>query len=810
MVLCFGTYANVLKWASRFGGDKALVSSVVGTIDPSNRYGDKYAGTAVSRLMNCHKGFPNIQVEAGSGICRETEGSMTRVVQLAGGMITADVAARFRTIIEQMHEDKKEAAVAAMQYIIKEDPSLEGAHKATFNRCMGATASEVAAWDKVNLSHFLAGLLLYTVLTNENGEGKSTLAEIKYEGYLDHFLGSKIEWIEDEEEEVPVIAEPDAIVSYLESLNRKYNRIKTLLYYDEPHPFYDFYICNFIIKRTQKPVENGYSFQRIADGTPALLVEHDPYVIIEAYGGMGKSMMMRHFLLKGIEEYTSTHKLPVFIQLKDYPGGSTYSDLKEHIYSSTIHLLSSITSEQFERLLMSGDCLLLLDGLDELTSTYQEDFEKALDQFMDMFPKCQYVMSSRPFTDFVSFDRFTTMHLSSFSDEQSLQLIEKLEYREDDKTIKQKFIDALKSDLFGSHHDFTSNPLLLTIMLMTFGQVAEISKTMHVFYRDAYSVLAQKHDASKGAFKRKLKTGLSSDQFADYFAEFCARSYTGEKYRMTSEEAVGYFNDLNERKKHPEFAATASDFLYDLCANMCLMYQESGMYHFTHRSFQEYFCALYFSKQKDKQLQKIGKFFENSRIHLFATSTFSMLYEMIPEKAEEYIFMPFLDELVKDCEKKNDYWTYLEKMYPEIFYSVENGSTVIDAMDTKSFITGFILGIRDLSWNTAYSGPVPLYEEFISSRFVHLEGEEDIVEVDEIPEGYIEEHGMPEIDSYGYSFHTAIIRENPEKYKDMMVFLSRPDFPPHEEYEELKKFRDHLHEMYDGFDVKSDNLFDSF
>ena len=99
MVLCFGTYANVLKWASRFGGDKALVSSVVGTIDPGNRYGDKYADTPVSRLMNCHKGFPNVQVEGGSGAYWETEGSVTHVVQLAGGMSTADIAAGFGVVI---------------------------------------------------------------------------------------------------------------------------------------------------------------------------------------------------------------------------------------------------------------------------------------------------------------------------------------------------------------------------------------------------------------------------------------------------------------------------------------------------------------------------------------------------------------------------------------------------------------------------------------------------------------------------------------------------------------------------------------
>ena len=50
--------------------------------------------------------------------------------------------------------------------------------------------------------------------------------------------------------------------------------------------------------------------------------------------------------------------------------------------------------------------------------------------------------------------------------------------------------------------------------LMTFGQIAEVSPGAHLL-QDAYAVLSQKHDASKGAFKRQ-RNRLSSEQFADY------------------------------------------------------------------------------------------------------------------------------------------------------------------------------------------------------------------------------------------------------------------------------------------------------
>lgn len=46
-------------------------------------------------------------------------------------------------------------------------------------------------------------------------------------------------------------------------------------------------------------------------------------------------------------------------------------------------------------------------------------------------------------------------------------------------------------------------------MLLTFEQYAEVPSKMHIFYREAFAALSVKHDASKGAYKRVLKTGLN-------------------------------------------------------------------------------------------------------------------------------------------------------------------------------------------------------------------------------------------------------------------------------------------------------------
>lgn len=834
MVLCFGTYASILKCCCPDDViNRALVSAIVASIDPDNRYGDKNDNTSAFRLLTCQANFPHLQYDPSIGAMRSQDGALSCVVALARSKSTADVAEEFDPVLNMMDADMKKAAVGALFDLIRNDASLEANRRETFAQCMGTTAAEIVTADKVNLRFFLAGLFLYTVLTNENTTpaAKSCVAEIREGGFIDQYRDFEIEFISDDDAQAQIgetaplssapvaatvtteasetadtVATESCITDYLAALKDKYNTIKTLLYYEEPHPFYDFYVCNTVVKRTPTTDTTGYPFRfkEIENATPAVIGEMDQYPILAAYGGMGKSMMMRHFLLTAVNEYQENGKIPVFIQLKDYQGGSSPDDLLYHIYNASLGVQSEMLLEQFIDLLNAGRILVLLDGLDELGSAYQADFETALDRFIDSYPGNQYVMSSRPFTDFISYGRFTIWHLSSFSNEQALELIDKLEFRPDDPTVKEKFVQALNDRLFETHHDFVSNPLLLTIMLMTFGQIAEVSPRMHIFYRDAYAVLSQKHDASKGAFKRQLKTGLSSEQFADYFAEFCARSYTDEKYEMTEDEAKKYFYDLNERRKHPEMTATATDFLYDLCANMCLMFMESGKYHFTHRSFQEYFCALFFSKQKDKNLQRIGDFFEKKRIHFFATQTFEMLYDMIPEKVEEYIFMPYLDSLIDACEKGDDYWTYLEQMYPRVYYSVENGVTSIDSLDSRSFIGSFISQHIDTSWNHAYIAEVPRYEQFLENQLVLLD-DGDMVDIDELEQDYIDEHGLPEIVAYSYMFDIQTIRANPDSFKDLIEIIFRDDFPPMEEYQAFMKYRAELHER---FDDEPENLFD--
>jgi hypothetical protein len=381
--------------------------------------------------------------------------------------------------------------------------------------------------------------------------------------------------------------------------------------------------------------------------------------------------------------------------------------------------------------------------------------------------------------------------LKPFTKPQALQLIEHLEFRPDKPMIKKKFQMALDNSLYRTHKAFIENPLLLTIMLLTFEQYAEVPSKMHIFYREAFAALAVKHDASKGAYKRVLKTGLTNDRFADYLAEFCWRSYHDEKFELTEAEFFKLFSDLKEPHKNPLENATGQAFLFDLCSNMCLMFREGGKYYFTHQTFQEYFCALFFSKQKDKFLPAIGDFFENRHNRIYEDKTFEMLYDMIPDKVEEYIFIPFLTNLYERCDSEDGFWTFLEIMYPHIRY--QRGETDRAILNTPtSYLFNFIKKLKGCY--LTYCDDLPHCESLVTEEYVwgtDQDGCDVLTSINELNIDFTDYYEYLGIAGWEYEFEIEQIRKEPEEYKELLTFLN-DNSRLKQEYEEL---RDYLSEL---------------
>lgn len=821
--LCFGTLGRILRECKiKSVSDVELIGTLTRTVDPTCEYCSS-DGTAISRLLSCTQNLSNGQMRR-TGQKNQTNhfdfesgyetNRLSGVVNAALSADCHEVAKRIKEMVfPLLDHDRKNLVVPALFDIIATDTVIDNEKSGSFQKYVGKNKSSLLSQREILLPELLAGLLLYVVISVVNTEGKSCAKKID-RPYVDRFrlslqnfnISDELGNIYTDKKDDSLEFDNRAIEIYLDKIRQKNGSVRTLLNPFHLTPLYSIYVCNDIVKNVpiQGRFRNTYTQEFIQDATAKDLAACSNFVIIIGTGGIGKSMMIRHLLLDAIERYPESGVVPIFVMLKDYDVSDSLFDF---LYTKIHNFGTGVSRPHLQSLLERGKCLLLLDGLDEISTKYAEMFEKQLEKFTDRFPDNQYVVSSRPHRTFSAYSHFTMLKIRPFTMSQALALVDKLECNADDYTIKAEFREQLESRLYVTHRQFAENPLLLTIMYMTYELFKDVPSKMHLFYRDAYNALSQSHDALKG-LKRPSQTGLTADDFAEWFAEFCARTYYDEKYEFTEFEFSDYFNSLSMHDKHSGPLIEARAFRDDLCDNLCLMYYESGKYHFTHRSFQEYFCALYFSKQKDRTLEGIGDFFDNLRSRSYGDKTFSMLYDMIPGKIEEYVFIPYLKKLFQECDSADGYWTFLETMYPQIEY-IFGDTDAIANVSPSSFIYEFI---RNTFFDVTYDfDSLPREESFIIARYAYVYDDENgnaiLIEVDEIPRDYVREYGMPDEVGWLYEIDVANIREKRFLHKETLTVLDDDVFCLKKEYTAA---RECLKKLLDKQKPRGHNFFDRF
>ena len=431
-----------------------------------------------------------------------------------------------------------------------------------------------------------------------------------------------------------------AFTEYLFQSQDRYGcKVKTLLYGNEPKWIYDIYEHNYLVEpesfRAQEPPEGKARF-----ATENLLdvLDISRNLIITGTGGSGKSMMMRHFFVDAIIKERGI--IPIFVELRDLTRDTTLLDV---MYESVRKMGFSLEKQYFEYALKQGKFVILLDAYDEIPDNGDGRAFKAIMTFFETYNKNAFIMSSRPYESFKQWELSTVFAVSPLDKDQACHLIGRLEY---DETKKKRFLRALQETLFERHMTFASIPLLLNIMLLTYGKHADIPEKVHLFYEYAFGTLFNEHDASKGAYKREHKSLLPFDDFKNALAEFCYRTYVTSQTAFTRTQ-------LLEQLAVPckKFNVKPEDFLDDLSLSVCIIKLDGLDYTFTHRSFQEYFTALHLKNVPDDRQAKAGKWLI---VHDKIGEAFWILYDIDTVRVEKNIIIPYLNELFAQIEQKKE------------------------------------------------------------------------------------------------------------------------------------------------------------
>lgn len=416
---------------------------------------------------------------------------------------------------------------------------------------------------------------------------------------------------------------------YLKRSYDRYSKTKTILYRDRPVPLSRFYV----------PTNVSVGKCTIStDDIDALLGDSTRQVFVGT-AGSGKSTFLKHLFTRVVER--KHIGVPVFVELR-HLNTSPDTSLPKFVFNLLQESNKDFEWDQFERCMTSGKMLLILDGFDEVDVRYRTSVAKDILSLSNTYPQVRIMASSRPDDTLDSWEEFVKYHVQPLTKDQALELVRKLDY--DEKTRSQ-FAKELQNGLYEKHEDFLSNPLLLTMMLLTYEQIAEIPAKMHIFYNQAFETLFNKHDALKSLYKRKTYTEMPVDDFKRVLSAFSMTSYA-RRHVSFSRDDIDVF--LESARKLTGIEFNSSHFLKDLLESVCILYKDGLYYTYTHRSFQEYFAAYFLSSFNSPRRRQLL-----ARMIAGATrdNVLRLLFEMNPEAVEQDLIIPMLEQNLKDFDK---------------------------------------------------------------------------------------------------------------------------------------------------------------
>ncbi|ATY30791.1 NACHT domain-containing protein [Sphingomonas psychrotolerans] len=416
---------------------------------------------------------------------------------------------------------------------------------------------------------------------------------------------------------------------HLQTTFDKCYKIKTLIYRDEPVELLSQYVS----------IKLGLKKAKLTDNYIIENLEEYKNVIVQGGGGSGKTMFMKYLALCRFENPRG--RIPIFIELRtlDYTKGKPIEQL---IFEDSTSKKSKMTFDNFEKALTGGLFLIVLDGLDEVDPEYRESIHKQIIKIPAKYPDNILIISSREDASLSGWARFYCFRVLPLDKRQVTSVIKKINF---DKTIKEKFLKDLAAHLYKKHESFLTNPLLATIMLLRYDQFANAGDKIHIFYDQAFETLFFKHDLSKGVYERKRYTNISVDDFKRFFSAFCFSSYAKNKYAFSRSELIAF---IEKSLKYCGISAQPAAVLRDLFESVCIIQEDGLLYTFVHRSFQEYFAALFvatYRGEKDAEYTNIIMSRNNTE------SAGTLLREMSPILVDKLWALPLLEDTATQFER---------------------------------------------------------------------------------------------------------------------------------------------------------------
>jgi hypothetical protein len=213
-------------------------------------------------------------------------------------------------------------------------------------------------------------------------------------------------------------------------------------------------------------------------------------ILISGKAGAGKSTLFRYLTLEYLDRQLG--HIPILLNLVNlntlpYSSCSLLEFLKRRMQ------VDGVSESNIETMLRAGNLLILLDGLDEVSSEKIGALLREIQDLIMNYSKNNFLISSRSFSiNSVNsvFDDFTRLSINGFSPNQIKTYTDKFFEANNQIILAPKFESQLNSN--SALSDLASTPLLLSLLCSAFQNGQQLCDTPYKLY----------HYALEGILKR--------------------------------------------------------------------------------------------------------------------------------------------------------------------------------------------------------------------------------------------------------------------------------------------------------------------
>lgn len=394
-----------------------------------------------------------------------------------------------------------------------------------------------------------------------------------------------------------------------------------------------------------------------------LVSSTEDHIVILGHPGAGKSTTIKHICQDIIQNSHSSIKasIPILVNFRDITDKNKPSIFQEILNIFSVKLVFNLNENEYQkeldirknvliRFLNDLDCILLLDGFDEI-STYQKREEilkeiRFLSENLNI-EKCKFILTSRTGEFRYSLLNTSQFQLAPFNDEQIFEFIKKWL---NDEIASTDLLNKIKKSPF---YDTTVRPLIIAYLCAIYEKYKRIPDQPKNVYELVVNLLLNewneqwsiKRDTSFSQFDNPRKL-----EFLSQLAYILTTEYQSTKFGKATlikiyELMCPNFNlPLNQ----------SNEVIHELESHTGLLVQCGyDRFEFPHKSIQEFLAAKYLNSVPLSTQENILQYIPNE----LAVSTsisinptiylYSIVFEVLRNKSIHLdFFVAFINRLI--------------------------------------------------------------------------------------------------------------------------------------------------------------------